>query len=117
MIVNCPVVESETETLGTRGGIIVGRDGDSASECEGSLKIHLLHPERGVVVRTVRGRRNNVANIPGYSVDTVFRVQVDGNCCWHAFPNSFRRGSPQHLEVGFDENPAPFRSVQKADCL
>ncbi len=51
-----------------------------------------------------------------YSVPDVFRVEVQGNCCWRLYPNAFRRGRALRLEAGYDDRPANFRSMEKFNC-
>ncbi len=71
ILVNCPLSQEEMmrdllPLVGLRqAGVTVGRESGSSSGCEGSVRVHSAHPEAGVRVHRIAGRRNNVARIPG----------------------------------------------------
>ncbi len=71
MLVDCPLTaedEEEAEESGDSlraGGITVGRNGGAAGDCEGSVRVHVIRAEEGVVIHKIGGRRNNVVRSPG----------------------------------------------------
>ena len=54
-----------------------------------------------------------------FSPESVFRVRVDGNCCWKLYARRDFRGEGVALEAAFDGLPhamASFQSLAKVAC-
>ncbi len=135
---------SEAKTTGRQTGSPSGVGGPSQG-CRGSLRFHVLDPDREGGVRILKatgsqaGRSNFARILRGFALFTFYiyssfcyvycsfrtdssqllRVQVRGDCCWDAFPLYFFRGRRATLKPGFDGAPEPgirFRSLRRRDC-
>merc|ERR1712051_1159216 len=100
----------------SNGGDIITSMISGGDSCVGHLQVYHVSQRRGLQLAKLHTRRRrNYSRLS--RISNVYRVAVQGNCCWklHQRPNF--RGEFELLDLGFDAQfSGRFASAQAVEC-